>query len=70
MSSATTLIDAIQTLSCINLQDDGWIDSILDECQPRKRVKPDDGELHKQTQTDFLAPSHVFSTKWLNQLQQ
>lgn len=71
MAPADSLISVIQNLSCADSRgDDGWIDSILDERQPRKRVKPDDGELRKQLENDFLAPSHVFSPEWLNKLQQ
>lgn len=65
------LIGAIQALSCTNLpDDDGWIDSVLDQRQPRKRAKPGDGELRKQLEKDFLTPSQVFSSEWLNKLQQ
>lgn len=71
MASADSLIGAIQNFSCADFQfDDGWIDSILDEQQPRKRVKPGNDELRKQLEDDFLAPSHVFSPEWLDKLQQ
>lgn len=71
MASTDSLIGVIQDLSCADFQgDDGWIDSILDERQPRKRVKPDNDELRKQLEVDFLAPSHAFPLEWLNKLQQ
>lgn len=71
MAPADSLIGAIQDLTCTDFQgDDGWIDGILDEQQPRKRVKPDDDGLRKQLENDFLAPSHAFSPEWLNKLQQ
>lgn len=49
---------------------DDWIDSILDEQRPRKRVKQDPTELKYQLEQNFLTPSPSFSTSWLNKLQQ
>ncbi len=52
-----------------NVADD-WIDSILDEQRPRKRIRQDREALKHELEEKFLTPSTSFSTEWLNKLQQ
>ncbi|OBT50372.1 hypothetical protein VE04_09051 [Pseudogymnoascus sp. 24MN13] len=51
-------------------RDDAWIDSILDQQGPRKRVKQHPDDLEAELDRKFLTPSTSFSTEWLNKLQQ
>jgi antiviral helicase SKI2 len=70
MTTADTLSKAIKQVSELELESDNWIDNILDERRPRKRVKPTDEEHCAQLEKEFLTPSTTFSTEWLNKLQQ
>lgn len=56
--------------SSLDDKEDDWIDSILNEQRPRKRVKQDPAELRAHLEKKFLTPSASFSTAWLNKLQQ
>jgi antiviral helicase SKI2 len=47
-----------------------WIDSILDDQRPRKRIKQDREALKHELEEKFLNPSTSFSPEWLNKLQQ
>jgi len=49
---------------------DYWIDHILEEQLPRKRVKQDQEQLKRELEQKYLTPSTSFSTEWLNKLQQ
>jgi len=49
---------------------DDWIDSILDQQRPRKRIKPDREALKLELEEKYLTPSASFSPEWLNRLQQ
>jgi antiviral helicase SKI2 len=49
---------------------DDWIDHILEEQRPRKRVKQDQEALKRELEQRYLTPSTSFSTEWLNKLQQ
>jgi antiviral helicase SKI2 len=49
---------------------DDWIDSILDQQRPRKRIKPDWEALKLELEEKYLTPSASFSPEWLNRLQQ
>lgn len=49
---------------------DDWIDSILDEQRPHKRIKQDKAELKRDLEQKYLTPSTTFSDDWLNKLQQ
>jgi len=70
MASSESLADAINQLSLADLnKPDGWIESMLNQQLPRKRSKPDKSQLREQLQQEFLTPSPVFSTEWLNKLQ-
>jgi antiviral helicase SKI2 len=66
----------VDTLERVHLEgnsasiEDDWIDHILDEQRPRKRVKQDPEELKRELEQKFLTPSTSFSTAWLNKLQQ
>jgi antiviral helicase SKI2 len=51
------------------IDDDTWIDNVLDERQARKRPKRSKDQLKRELQDEFLSPSTSFSTYWLNQLQ-
>jgi len=62
--------EAIKQVSLLEVESDTWIDSILEDRRPRKRVKPTDDDQKAQLEAEFLAPSHTFSTEWLNKLQQ
>jgi antiviral helicase SKI2 len=65
------LADALQkfNLAAKNINDDAWIDTVLDEGRPRKRVKSMK-QLKRKLEKDFLSPSTSFSTYWLNEFQQ
>ncbi len=60
---------ALGGASLNNVEDD-WIDRILDEQRPRKRVKQEVDDLKRELEQKFLAPSTSLSTEWLNKLQQ
>ncbi|KAI9820336.1 MAG: hypothetical protein M1827_005958 [Pycnora praestabilis] len=68
------LIKALQNvyLSVDNAGDgnEDWIDSIIDEQRPRKRIKQNQNELKAEIEKEFLTPSTAFSPEWLNKLQQ
>jgi hypothetical protein len=49
---------------------DDWIDSILDEQRPRKRIKQDQEALKLELEEKYLTPATSFSPEWLNKLQQ
>ena len=71
---ADKLIDALERVhldskSTDDLADD-WIDQILDQRQPRKRIKQDNEALKRELEEKYLTPSASFSTEWLNKLQQ
>lgn len=70
---ADALADSLQKVhlgSTAGSRDDAWIDSILDQQGPRKRVKQDPDELKAELERKFLTPSTSFSSAWLNKLQQ
>ena len=73
--SKTMADNLIDSLERVKLNDtdhlaDDWIDQILDQRQPRKRVKQDSEALKKELEQKYLTPSSTFSTEWLNKLQQ
>ncbi|KAH8589712.1 NUC185 domain-containing protein [Bisporella sp. PMI_857] len=49
---------------------DDWIDHVLEQQLPRKRVKLDPEDIKKELEQKYLTPSTKFSTEWLNRLQQ
>ncbi|KAK4998454.1 Antiviral helicase ski2 [Elasticomyces elasticus] len=51
-------------------RDAGWIDTLLDQERPRKRVRRSREEIRTSLERDFLLPSTSFDSYWLNQLQQ
>lgn len=63
-------LQRVHISSTADSRDDDWIDSILDQQGPRKRVKEDPHDLKKELDRKFLTPSTSFSTEWLNKLQQ
>ena len=68
-TSAEDLASAVRSLSvCSDIPADDWIDSALDGRLPRKRPKPP-VEDWQVLEDDFLKPSHIFPTEWLNKLQ-
>jgi antiviral helicase SKI2 len=70
---ANSLAESMQKLTITSestTKDDDWIDSILDQQRPRKRVKQDAEELKQELERKYLTPSTTFSTAWLNILQQ
>jgi antiviral helicase SKI2 len=54
----------------IDSKSDDWIDSVLEEQRPRKRIKQDKEALKLHLEQKYLTPSASFSTEWLNKLQQ
>jgi antiviral helicase SKI2 len=66
------LVAALDKLQLVNLDEkpDEWIDNILDEQRPVKRVKQDPAELRRELESKYLTPPTKFSTAWLNRLQQ
>ncbi|RFU33177.1 hypothetical protein B7463_g3202, partial [Scytalidium lignicola] len=69
--------DLVEALERVNLAsktlddaDDDWIDHILEEQRPRKRIKPDRESLKRELKQKYLTPATSFSTDWLNKLQQ
>ncbi|OBT73414.1 hypothetical protein VF21_08078 [Pseudogymnoascus sp. 05NY08] len=70
---AEALAESLQKVhigSADSSRDDAWIDSILDQQGPRKRVKQHPEDLKRELDRKFLTPSTSFSTEWLNKLQQ
>jgi antiviral helicase SKI2 len=71
---ADSLASALERLhlDSVALEDkeDSWIDHILHEQRPRKKVKQDPEELKRQLEQKYLTPPKSFSTEWLNRLQQ
>ena len=70
MSTTTEdLASIIRTLSvCNDIPSDDWIDNILNEQRPQKQQKPP-VEDWRVLEDNFLKPSHIFPTEWLNKLQ-
>lgn len=64
----------VQSLEKLHLQsqslEDNWLDQILDQPRPRKRVKQDPEDLKRELEEKYLTPSNTFSESWLNKLQQ
>ncbi|KAI9745085.1 MAG: hypothetical protein M1818_001363 [Claussenomyces sp. TS43310] len=54
----------------LNGKEDDWIDHILYEQRPLKRVKQDPTDLKQELGKKYLTPPKSFSTAWLNKLQQ
>lgn len=71
---ADALISALERVHLESNTTDGtsddWIDHILEEQRPRKRVKQDKEALKRELEQKYLTPSTSFSTEWLNKLQQ
>lgn len=70
---AEALADSLRKVhigSISGSRDADWIDSILDQQGPRKRVKQGPDELKRELERKFLTPPTSFSTAWLNKLQQ
>jgi hypothetical protein len=71
---ADSLISALQKIqlssNSIDSKADDWIDSVLEEQRPRKRIKQDREALKLHLEQKYLTPSASFSTEWLNKLQQ
>ena len=71
---ADSLISALQKVQLssdsIDSKADDWIDSVLEEQRPRKRIKQDREALKLYLEQKYLTPSASFSTEWLNKLQQ
>ncbi|KAH8816828.1 NUC185 domain-containing protein [Xylogone sp. PMI_703] len=71
---ASSLVEALEkvNLAAKTLEDadDDWIDHILDEQRPRKRIKPGGESLKHELEQKYLTPATSFSTEWLNKLQQ
>jgi antiviral helicase SKI2 len=71
---AASLIDSLEKIHLDTSASDGtaddWIDSILEEQRPRKRVKQDQEQLRRLLEQKYLTPSISFSPEWLNKLQQ
>jgi hypothetical protein len=69
-----SLVDALQRVDLagdsLGNEADDWIDSILDEQRPRKRVKQSSENLKRELEQKYLTPSTSFSTSWLDKLQQ
>ncbi|KAF4629291.1 hypothetical protein G7Y89_g8854 [Cudoniella acicularis] len=75
--SPTTMPDSlVSTLqrvhigSSLDSATDDFIDSILDEQRPRKRIKQNQEELKRSLEAKYLTPAQSFSSEWLNKLQQ
>ena len=49
--------------------DEEWIDTILTQERPTKRLRPLPDKLTTQLERDYLTPPTKFSTDWLNKLQ-
>ena len=64
--SASSALERLH-LSSEELDDD--IDNILDQAQPRKRIRRSPEEIKSQLEKDFLTPSTTFSPAWLDRLQ-
>jgi antiviral helicase SKI2 len=71
---ADSLISDLQKVKLssdlIDSKPDDWIDSVLEEQRPRKRIKQDREALKLYLEQKYLTPSASFSTEWLNKLQQ
>ncbi|KAF2769640.1 antiviral helicase [Teratosphaeria nubilosa] len=56
------------SLKAKNLDTD--VDEILEQAQPRKRLRKSSEEIKAKLEQDFLTPSTTFSPAWLDRLQQ
>lgn len=68
---AENLVNALERLRVDSaaLEDD-WIDHILNEPRPRKRVRQDPEDIKNELEKKYLTPSRSFSTALLNKVQQ
>ena len=64
------LASSLETLRIASQQSDFCIDDILDQEQPRKRLRKTPEEVKAKLEEDFLTPSRNFSPAWLDRLQQ
>ncbi|KAF2473140.1 antiviral helicase [Lindgomyces ingoldianus] len=48
----------------------GWVDSLLKEQRPHKRLRKTQEAVKQELEQEFLTPSASFNTQWLNRLQQ
>jgi antiviral helicase SKI2 len=70
---ADSLINALKNIHLeyvANDRADNWVDNILEEQHPRKRIKQDQEQLKRTLEERYLIPSTSFSPEWLNKLQQ
>jgi antiviral helicase SKI2 len=67
--SADGLIGALEKLYISGTHMD-TVDDILDQAQPRKRLRKSPDEVKSKLEEDFLTPSTSFSPAWLDRLQQ
>ena len=71
---ADSLVEALERVAlnrtALDDVEDNWIDHVLDEQRPRKRVKQDPEELKRELEKKYLTPPTSFSNEWLNKLQQ
>jgi antiviral helicase SKI2 len=71
---ADSLVSALERVhlasTALDAKEDDWIDHILNEQRPRKRVKQDPANVKRDLELRYLTPSASFSTEWLNKLQQ
>lgn len=68
-----SLISALQRVelsAAANKEADDFIDHILEEQRPRKRIKQSPEDLKRELEKKYLTPSTSFSAEWLNKLQQ
>jgi antiviral helicase SKI2 len=66
-----TLVSALERLHVdTSALEDDWIDNVLDEQRPQKRVKQNPVDLKRELERKYLTPATSFSTEWLNRLQQ
>jgi antiviral helicase SKI2 len=66
-----TLVSALERLHVdTSALEDDWIDNVLDEQRPQKRVKQNPVDLKHELERKYLTPATSFSTEWLNRLQQ
>lgn len=66
--------EIISTLRQLQFSDtlygEGSVDAVLNERRPRKRARKSEDDLKKDLEDEFLTPSTVFGSDWLNKLQQ
>lgn len=70
MDDLTESLKAVRLAAQNTAYPDDWVDTVLDQHQPRKKPRKSKDELKQALERDFLTPTPTFNDQWLDRLQQ